>query len=123
MKTICTLAAVLFLSFSTMAQTSNYHYQRGYTVTDSISQVPGTTLRLYPTLADKYVNVYVQMHHPKPFTVTIYDAYNNVIKQWNEDANASYEKAVDVTKLANGKYYVKAAFGTGYLRQSFTVAH
>lgn len=125
--TIKLIAACLFFSGSSFAQTAqtgaNYHYKRGYTITDSVSQVPGTTLKLYPTVADKYVNIYVQEHTPKAFKITIYDGSNNIVKQWDEGANASYEKAVDVTKLINGKYYVKITFGTGYLRQSFTVAH
>jgi len=129
MKTILTLiAAGLFLSWCADAQTAqtsaNHHYKRGYTITDSVSQVPGgTTLKLYPTRADKYVNIYVQEHQPKAFKVIIYDDHNNIVKQLDEGANASYEKAVDVSKLYNGKYYVKVTFGTGYLRQSFTVAH
>src|ERR1700748_1910262 len=111
MKTTITLiAACLCFLFSAHAQTAqtsaNYHYKHGYTITDSVSQVPGTTLRLYPTVADKYVNIYVQEHQPKAFKVTIYDGSNNVVKQWDEGANASYEKAVDVSKLNNGKYYV-----------------
>jgi hypothetical protein len=127
MKTKYILIPILFLlSNNAGAQTSSYHYESGYSAADSLSSSttqPGATLRLFPTVAKSYVNIYVQSSKPRPFKVGIYDISNKLVKEWDGGANASYEKSLDVTGMQNGRYYIKITFANGSLRQSFTVAH
>jgi hypothetical protein len=124
------LLLALFVSFGASAQ-SGGSAQVEHSVTNANGAYPtaprnqdaDVSMKLYPTLANKYVNIYVNCKKPKDITINIYDASKTLIKQMHEGAQTSYEKSVDVTGLPNGKYNVFVEFDHGHLRQSFTVAH
>lgn len=68
-------------------------------------QPPETaTLKLYPTTAKTYVNVYVEWPQAQPFRMAIYDAAGVLIKEWEEGPNQHYQKTIFVSEMADGNY-------------------
>ncbi len=91
--------AFMFLSgYSATAQSAGTHSQT--------QQSASGTLKLYPTTAKTYINVYVDWKTARSFSVAIYDSTNALVKEWNESARASYQKSVDISALPTGNYSV-----------------
>jgi hypothetical protein len=131
MKTLL-LIAFTFCATTTFAQTES---GSSSAVEHSVKNINGkhpntirnqdaaVTLKVYPIPADKYINIYVTCKQPKDITLRIYDKDEKQLQEIKADAQTSYEKSVDITKLPDGKYNVKLFFDHGQLRQSFTVKH
>ena len=81
----------------------------------------GGTIKLYPLPAKTYTNIYIEWAEMQPFSVTIYDMYDIQIQLWNEKATKSYQKALFVTQLPPGNYYLVARGTKGILKENFTV--
>lgn len=64
-------------------------------------------LKIYPTVADKYVNIYVDFEVPTDFSLTIPPSDKNNEKKWSVSAKSSYQHSLDVADLPEGKYMIR----------------
>ena len=78
-------------------------------------------LKLYPTVADKYVNIYVEYTQPTDFVLTILATPLSNEKKWQEKAKSSYQHKLDVTQLLNGEYTIVLEGGGVRELGTFTV--
>lgn len=78
-------------------------------------------MKLYPTEADKYVNIYVDFDTPKEFTLTLLPTELSYEKKWDVAAKSSYQYSLDVTQLPPGSYTVVLTWAEGKQESSFTV--
>ena len=113
--------AFLFLSVYAPAQVS-VNIPAKSKVTKGRVNVGGT-LKLYTNPADTYFNIYIDWDNAQTFKLTIYDAYDALIKEWNESVRESYQHSVDVTQLPEGNYYLIAEGTKGQLYAEFQVTH
>lgn len=67
---------------------------------------PEQHLKLYPTQATTYVNVYVEYPQPTDFTITIVGSPLNNEREWKLKAKTSHQQSIDVTQLPGGKYTI-----------------
>lgn len=63
-------------------------------------------LKLYPTMADKYVNIYAEFDAPQDFTLRLPPTELNNEKSWEVRAKESYQTSLDVTQLPDGTYTI-----------------
>ncbi len=79
-------------------------------------------LKLYPNPAKTYVNIYVDWLAAQPFSIIIYDMqYNTQLNEIKVGTRKSYQYALDVTQLPDGKYKIKIV-GTTQMEEILTVA-
>lgn len=78
-------------------------------------------LKLYPTVATSYVNVYVEYEQPTDFTITIVGSPLNNERVWKLKAKTSYQQSVDVTQLPGGTYTITLQGGGVNEKAEFTV--
>lgn len=79
-------------------------------------------LKLYPNPAKSYVNIYIDWLTAQPFSIIIYDMqYNTQLNEIKVGARKSYQYALDVTQLPDGKYRIKVV-GASTMEEILTVA-
>ena len=79
-------------------------------------------IALYPCPAVNTVTLDVQWQTSSDFTVCICDVTGNILKKWNESASKNYTKAIDVSDMPTGSYFIIASNGSEQLRNKFIVA-
>jgi len=80
-------------------------------------------LHLYPVNAKTYTNIYVDWNELQPFTIYVCKEDNEVVAQWKGSTVKNYQKALDVSKMGPGSYYIKVKSPRAEITQGFTVAH
>lgn len=78
-------------------------------------------LKLYPTEATNYVNVYVEYDKPTDFVITIVGSPLNNERKWEIKAKTSYQQSIDVTQLPGGSYTITLDGGGVHEKAQFTV--
>lgn len=78
-------------------------------------------MKVYPTEADKYVNVYVEFEQPSDIVITLVGSTQNYESVWEAKAITSHQQTIDVTKLNNGTYLVRLAAGKVKEEAAFSV--
>ncbi len=78
-------------------------------------------LKLYPTQAKTYVNVYVEYEQPTDFMIKIVGSPLNDEKKWELKAKTSYQQSLDVSQLPNGTYTITLDGGGVHREAQFSV--
>ncbi len=79
-------------------------------------------LKLYPNPAKTYTNIYVDWVQAQPFSIVVYDMqYNSQLTEIKVGTRKSYQYALDVTQLPNGKYKITIK-GSSTLEEILTVS-
>lgn len=68
-------------------------------------------LKLYPTTADKYVNIYVEYEAPTDIVITLLPTDRSNEKSWTVKAITSHQQSLDVTALPEGEYIIQLSAG------------
>lgn len=79
-------------------------------------------LKLFPTTANTYINIYVDWNELQPFTVYVCKDDNEIVAQWQGDTRKNYQKALFTSKMGPGNYYIKVKSPKAEMTEAFTVA-
>lgn len=114
-------AILLFTLFCSLAASAQSRAQKAEAmqVLDSMRQLP--SVKVYPKVADKYVNVYVECKEPTDIVITILPSELNNMAEWKLNSRSEYQKNIDVTQLPNGDYWLTVTGKNVDLRETFTV--
>lgn len=80
-------------------------------------------LKLYPTEAKDYVNVYVTFDKPTDFTLSMVSKVWTEAMEWKEYAKESYQKKIDITRLPEGEYRIYLEYNEETVMRKFTIKH
>lgn len=116
MKYVLLLPALLLLPMLTNAQQRN-----NKTPIKNVDSATSSHLKLYPTTADKYVNIYVTYDEPTDCTITLTATALSEEKKWEVKAIMSHQQSLDVTQLPPGSYIIVLSAGMYKELQTFTV--
>ncbi|OSZ79558.1 hypothetical protein CAP35_15300 [Chitinophagaceae bacterium IBVUCB1] len=84
-------------------------------------QATANSLKLYPNPAKTYTNIYVDWVQAQPFSIIVYDMqYNTQLTEIKVGTRKSYQYALDVTQLPNGKYKITIK-GNSLMEEVLTV--
>jgi hypothetical protein len=78
-------------------------------------------LKLYPTTADKYVNIYVEFEAPTDIIITLLPTDRNNEKSWTIKAITSHQQSLDVTALPDGQYTIQLSAGKIMEKAEFNI--
>ncbi len=101
MKSVIILAICLLPVISAHSQDGN---KKKAAKKETVEEV--RHLKLYPTEADKYINIYVTYDEPTDFTITILGSERNNERKWDLKAKMTHQQSMDVTALPNGSYTI-----------------
>jgi hypothetical protein len=79
-------------------------------------------LALYPLTADSYTNVYIEWDEMQPFTIAIYDNKDILQTEWKEKSTRSYQKAVHLSSMPAGSYYIVVKGKNEVLKKDFIIS-
>jgi|GEM_PF-2551174 len=116
MKAVIILAICLLTGSIAYSQSSNNKRQKEKESTEQVGH-----LKLYPTVADKYVNIYVSYDEPTDFRLTIEGTDRNNERKWELKAKMSYQQSLDVTALPEGEYTILLEGGGVSEKSKFNV--
>lgn len=116
MRVLLLTATLLITSVCVFAQQRNNKLNTKQEITDSVQH-----LKLYPTRATTYVNIYVEYSQPTDFTIKIVGSPLNDERKWELKAKSSYQQKLDVTQLPNGSYTITLEGGGIYEKAGFTI--
>jgi hypothetical protein len=85
----------------------NYYYDISVSVRDAKSAK--ANMLLYPNPATNSLNIEMKNKDNQPFSFTIYDVMGKAVKHWNEIGVIEYSKAIDISDLASGNYYLRCS--------------
>lgn len=117
MRTILLFLALLITNSSAFAQQRN-----NKTTSQKEDKEPVQHLKLYPTKATTYVNVYVEYEQPTDFTITIVATALSNERKWLLKAKTSYQQSIDVSQLPEGEYTITLSGGAVFEKAGFTVS-
>ncbi len=117
MRTILLFLALLITTSSAFAQRGNNKTTKQAEQKEIVQH-----LKLYPTRATTYVNVYVEYEQPTDFTLTIVATPLNNERKWLLKAKTSYQQSIDVTQLPAGEYTITLSGGGVFEKAGFTVS-
>lgn len=80
-------------------------------------------LKVYPAVADKYVNIYVAFDEPVDFTINMPASELNDAKEWKVKAKTTYQTSLTVSNLKNGDYKLELLYSDKKEIVTFTVKH
>ncbi|SRR5688500_18233910 len=103
MKRITFLLIFMVSAPAVFAQHSNNKKHKVATATQH--------LKLYPTTADKYVNIYVEYETPTDIVITLLPTDRSNEKSWTVKAITSHQQSLDVTALPEGQYTIQLSAG------------
>lgn len=79
-------------------------------------------LKIYPETTNTYLNVYVEWPEIRPFTLSMYNSKDEKLEQWKDKGSDTWQKAIYVDKLPEGKYYIVLVGGKDTVTRGFTVS-
>ncbi|MBW7914876.1 MAG: hypothetical protein H3C54_14510 [Taibaiella sp.] len=115
MKTIILACCLLVTTNCVLAQQKNNKTEK------KAEQQAVQHLKLYPTQASTYVNVYVDYELPTDFTIKIVGSPLNDERKWDIKAKSSYQQTLDVSQLPNGTYTITLDGGGIHEKAEFAV--
>lgn len=115
MKTIILACCLLVTTNCVLAQQKNNKTEK------KAEQQAILHLKLYPTQASTYVNVYVEYEQPTDFTIKIVGSPLNDERKWDIKAKSSYQQSLDVSQLPNGTYTITLDGGGIHEKAEFVV--
>lgn len=116
MRVLLLTATLLITSVCVFAQQRNNKLNTKQEITDSVQH-----LKLYPTRANTYVNIYVEYDIPTDFTIKIVGSPLNDERIWELKAKTSYQQKLDIANLPNGSYTITLDGGGVHEKAMFTV--
>jgi len=78
---------------------------------------------LFPCPANNMLSLKANWQNAENFSVSIYDVEGRVMKSWSEAGTQNYQKAISVSNLANGNYFLHISSQSGVFTSQFTVQH
>ena len=115
MKRIIFLAILMLAVVFTQAQHRNNKKEAKKT------SEAATHLKLFPTEADKYVNIYVEFVNPTDVQITLLGSEKNNEKSWEVKAVTSHQQSLDVTALPAGTYTILLIAGQVQQKAEFNI--
>ncbi len=115
MRTLILVLSLLITSEYVFAQQADNKKPKQQTSKDK------QHLKLYPTEATDYVNVYVEYDQPTDFVIIIVGSPLNNEQKWQIKAKTSYQQSIDVTQLPTGSYTITLDGGGVHEKAQFTV--
>lgn len=116
MKYILILATLLLLCTHAQAQKRKPIADR-----KESTNINTQHLKLYPTEADKYVNIYVEFIDATDIILTLEATDRSNEKSWKAKAVTTYQHSLDVSQLPPGNYSILLQTGKMQEKMIFAV--
>lgn len=112
------LLVVIFLQVCLFANAQQRNNKNTAKTTQTAEQ---PHLKLYPIVADKYVNIYVTYDEPTDVIITIVGSELNDERKWDVKAVMTHQQSMDVTQLPVGNYTITLQGGGKQEKATFSV--
>jgi hypothetical protein len=101
------------------ASQSRFYY---YGFPASVNDVAGdNNLRLCPIPATSYINLDVSFDRPEKFSLRMLDMQGRIVRQWDEPAQASYKKRIQLDGMPAGNYIVHVLSASQIITRQFNI--
>lgn len=101
----------------------NRYYYQTYTLGIADAGKSENNIKVYPVPAAQIINVEMSFNQPQAFTVSLTDATGRIVRQWAEVATEKYHRAVPVSEIPAGNYFLKIQGQTERSVTQIMIAH